>query len=77
MARLSITYQLPSLEVFLAILRNIAESEPDALALARLMPVKAVENYDDFVPEPLLDDANTRSRLNISEACAACMAACS
>ena len=67
-----ITYQLPSLEGFVTHLRHVIASEPDAVSLARLMPVKAIEKYDDFVPEPLLDEANARSRLDIREACAAC-----
>lgn len=77
MDRLSITYQLSSEEAFLQHLRQITGSEPDALALARLMPVKAVEKYDGFIPEPLLDEANARSRLDLAEARAACIAALS
>jgi len=32
------------------------------------MPVKAIEKYDDFAPEPLLDEANAKSRLDVSGA---------
>ena len=73
--RLSITYQLPSLGIFREHLRQIPASERDALALARLLPVKAVEKYDDFIPESLLDQANARSRLDLREAHAASVAA--
>jgi hypothetical protein len=73
--RLSITYELPSLELVWGHLRQITASEPDSLALARLLPVKAVEKFDEFVPESLLDEANARSRLDVREAVAACAAA--
>jgi len=69
---LSITYQLSSPEEFRAHLREITKAQPDAIALARLMPNKAVEKFDDFAPEQLLDEANARSRLNVLEACEAC-----
>jgi hypothetical protein len=36
------------------------------------MPNKAVEKFDDFTPEQLLDEANARSRLDISGAVEAC-----
>lgn len=65
--RLSITYRLSS-EAFLDHLRRIASSEPDAIALARLMPVKRIEKFDGYIPEDLLDEANARNRLNICEA---------
>jgi len=70
--QLSITYHLSSQEEFFAHLRGFTKSQSDAVALARLMPVKAVEKYDDFVPEQLLDEANARSRLDISTAVEAC-----
>jgi hypothetical protein len=66
--QISITYHLSSQEEFFAHLREITTSQSDAIVLAHLMPVKAVEKYDDFVPEPLLDEANARSRLNTLEA---------
>ena len=37
----------------------------DAVALARLMPIKNVEKFDEFAPEQLLDEANAKSRLDI------------
>jgi ATP-dependent Lhr-like helicase len=70
--RLSITYHLPSSKEFLDHLRQIASSRPDGVELARLMAVKSVEKYDDFVPEALLDEANSRGRLAVPEALAAC-----
>ncbi|MBI5387753.1 MAG: DEAD/DEAH box helicase [Verrucomicrobia bacterium] len=73
--RISITYELPSLDVFREHLRQITASEPNAIALARLIPVKAVEKYDDFVPEALLDEANARSRLSLQETCVVCASA--
>lgn len=70
--QLSITYHLSSPEEFRAHLRGITKSQPDAVALARLMPNKAVEKFDDFTPEQLLDEANARSRLDIPGAVEAC-----
>lgn len=70
--KLSITYHLPTPQEFYSHVREISNSQPDAVALARLMPNKAVEKYDDFVPEQLLDAANAGSRLDILEACQAC-----
>ena len=66
--RLALTYRLSSPEEFYTHLRGIANSQPDAIALARLMPVKAVEKYDDYAPEQLLDEANAKSRLDVSGA---------
>jgi len=37
--------------------------------------VKAVDKYDEFVAEPLLDEANARSRLDVREAFLACTTA--
>jgi hypothetical protein len=36
------------------------------------MPNKAVEKFDDFAPEHLLDEANAKGRLDISGAVEAC-----
>ena len=71
-SQLALTYRLSSPETFNAHLREVASSQPDAIALARLMPVKAIEKYDDFAPEQLLDEANALGRLDIPEARAAC-----
>lgn len=70
--RLALTYQLSSPDEFFAHLREITNSQPDAVALARLMPDKAAEKYDDFAPEQLLDEANAQSRLDIPDAVEAC-----
>lgn len=66
--QLSITYRVSSLEEFYAHLREVTASKPDSIALANLMPVKAVEKFDDFAPEQLLDEANAQSRLDVSAA---------
>jgi hypothetical protein len=70
--KLSITYHLSSPDEFYAHLREITKSQPDAVALARLMPIKAVEKFDAFAPEQLLDESNAKSRLDISGAVLAC-----
>lgn len=49
-------------------LRGIASAESENVSLASLMPVKRLEKFDDFIPEPLLDEANARSRLCLEEA---------
>jgi ATP-dependent Lhr-like helicase len=72
--KLSITYQLSSPEEFYAHLREITKSNTDAVALARLMPNKTVEKFDEFAPEQLLDEANAKSRLDVPEARDACVA---
>jgi hypothetical protein len=72
--KLSITYHLSSPEDFYAHLREITKSNTDTVALASLMQNKAVEKFDEFAPEQLLDEANAKSRLDISEARAACAA---
>jgi hypothetical protein len=35
------------------------------------MPVKRLEKFDDCIPEPLLDEANARTRLSVTDACEA------
>lgn len=70
--RLSITYQLSSQEEFFVHLREVGNSPIDGVALARLLPIKAVEKYDDFIPEELLDAANAHDRLDIPTAIEAC-----
>jgi ATP-dependent Lhr-like helicase len=70
--RLSLKYKLPSMGAFLEHLREIASSALDPIALARLIPVKSVEKYDDYVPEHLLDEANAMNRLDIHEAREVC-----
>jgi len=72
--QISITYHLSSPEDFFEHLREITNSQPDAIALARLMPIKAVEKFDDFAPEQLLDEVNARRRLDVSGAVEACRA---
>jgi ATP-dependent helicase Lhr and Lhr-like helicase len=70
--QISITYHLSSPDAFIAHVRATANSQPDSIALARLMPIKMVEKFDDFVPEPLLDRANAQSRLDVAGALEAC-----
>jgi ATP-dependent Lhr-like helicase len=72
--KLSIIYHLSSPEDFYAHLREITKSNSDAVALAGLMPNKAVEKFDEFAPEQLLDEANAKSRLDIPGAVLACKA---
>ena len=74
---LSITYYLSSSDEFYTHLREIAKSQPDPVALARLMPIKAEEKFDAFAPEELLDEANAKRRLDIQGALLACETALS
>jgi ATP-dependent Lhr-like helicase len=71
---LSITYRLPSPELFVAHLQKVVAMRTDAVVLARLMPVKTTDKFDGFLPEVLLDEANARSRLNVTEAFENCEA---
>jgi hypothetical protein len=50
---------------------GLAEIEPDAVALAALMPNKCSERFDNYVQPVLLDKANSESRLDIEGAIAA------
>jgi ATP-dependent Lhr-like helicase len=70
--QLSITYRLPSPGEFFAHLRAVTSSQPDAVALAKLIHNKAVEKFDCFAAEEILEEANARSRLNVPEALEAC-----
>ncbi len=70
--RLSLTYGLASLDDFSEHLRKVLDSAIEERALARLLPVRATEKYDDFVPDQLLDEGNVLSRLNITEAKECC-----
>ena len=72
--KLSITYQLSSPEDFFSHVSEIAKSKLDAVALARLLPNKAVEKFDHFAPAQLLDEANALSQLDISGAVEECKA---
>ena len=66
--RLSLTFQLASLDLFLDYLRSVSNSKRSAIDLASLLPVKSIEKFDDFIPESLLDESNAKRRLNIEEA---------
>jgi ATP-dependent Lhr-like helicase len=68
--QLSITYYLPSPDDLCAHLLQFATSPPDPTALSRLLPMglRFVDKFDEFVPPPLLDEANSKSRLDISGA---------
>jgi ATP-dependent Lhr-like helicase len=65
---ISIIYKTSSLELFRNHLQQIASKDINPLELARLLPVKAVDKFDCFLPSSLLDEANARDRLSLSEA---------
>jgi ATP-dependent Lhr-like helicase len=66
--QLSITYLLPSPDDLFTHLRQVAYSPPDPIALSRLMPMRFFDKFDEFVPTSLLDEANAKSRLDVSGA---------
>jgi ATP-dependent Lhr-like helicase len=68
MDRLSITYHIDSLSKLELHFRSIVEGQIDELELVRRMPIRAVDKFDEFVPEELLDTANARDRLDIKAA---------
>jgi hypothetical protein len=71
--QISITYHLSSPDDFFAHVREIANSKPDAIALARLMPIKiALKNSMISCQKTLLDRANAQSRLDVAGALEAC-----
>jgi ATP-dependent Lhr-like helicase len=75
--RMSIIYHVNSLNQLHEHLRRKVAAELDSVSLARLMPVKCFEKFDDFVPESLLDKANAMTRLSIRDACEAAINFCS
>lgn len=66
--RLSIFYQLGSIEDFIAHLKDITTSKTNAADLADFLSVKAIEKFDAFLPDKVLNMANGHDRLNIDEA---------
>jgi hypothetical protein len=66
--KLSITYHVDSPEVFFNHLKEIAGSSAQASELARFIPVKAIQKYDDLLPDDLLDAANGHDYLDLNEA---------
>jgi ATP-dependent Lhr-like helicase len=70
--RLSIIYHLSDKRGFLKQLQEVASSPPDAVVLARLLPTRTFEKYDEYLPEGLLDEANAKTRIDLREALTAC-----
>jgi hypothetical protein len=66
--RLSITYHLDSAHAFQEHLRAIVHSSSSAAELARHIPVKAMQKFDDLLPPELLDLANGHDHLDLEEA---------
>ena len=66
--RLSITYQLESVEQFFTHLKLITGSALGASDLARHLSIKALEKFDVFLPESVLDIANSHDRMDLKEA---------
>jgi hypothetical protein len=71
---LSITYHVTSPDEFYLHLEKVVAAPAEAITLAKLMTARErfVEKFDDFVPEDLLDEANSHGRLDISGAVLAC-----
>jgi ATP-dependent Lhr-like helicase len=66
--KLSITYRVDSPEAFFNHLKEITNSSAQASELARFIPVKAIQKYDDLLPDHLLDLANGHDYLDLNEA---------
>jgi nucleotidyltransferase/DNA polymerase involved in DNA repair len=66
--RLSITYHVDSAHAFLEHLQAIVHSSSSAAELARHMPVKAMQKFDEMLPPELLDLANGHDHLDLEEA---------
>jgi ATP-dependent Lhr-like helicase len=66
--KLSITYHVDSPDEFFDHLGKIANSPMQANELARFMPVKTIQKYDDLLPDDLLDIANGHDYLDLNEA---------
>jgi hypothetical protein len=65
--RLSILYRDVSLEQVLEHFDFIAKSQHDPTALAELLPVKAVQKFDGYLTDELLNIANAQRLLEIKE----------
>ena len=66
--RLSISYQLETVNEFVLHLRNIATSSLLAADLASSLPVRMVEKFDEYLPDHALNIANGHDRLQLDEA---------
>jgi ATP-dependent Lhr-like helicase len=66
--KLSINYYVDSPEAFFDHLKEIANSSDQACELARFIPVRAIQKYDDLLPNDLLDEANGHDYLDMNEA---------
>lgn len=66
--KLSISYDVESPAGFLDHLKCIVDSSVQARELARFIPVRAIQKYDELLPEDLLDEANGHDYLDLIEA---------
>lgn len=66
--RLSISYQMDSQEQFMAHLKDIEKSNLSSAELASFLSVKAIEKFDVFLSDDVLNAANGHDRLNCEEA---------
>lgn len=65
---LSITFEVESPQAFFDHLREIAHSSSSSTELARFIPVKAIQKFDGFLSNDLLDVVNGHDHLDLEEA---------
>jgi hypothetical protein len=64
--RLSILYRDLSPEQVCEHFQKVARCQPDPTTLAALLPVKAVQTFDSYLSDELLDIADGQRLLNIN-----------
>lgn len=65
---LSITYKVDSPQLFFDHLKEIAHSSSSSTELASFIPVKAIQKFDGFLSNHLLDIVNGHDHLDLEEA---------
>jgi len=65
---LSISYKVESPQLFFDHLKEIDHSSINASELASYLPVKAVEKFDSFLSDDLLNTVNGHDHLDVEEA---------
>ena len=59
---------LPDREFFVAILEQLRAQSFDTLDLAEKLPVKTFDRFDELLPVEVLNEMNSRDRLDIAGA---------
>jgi hypothetical protein len=69
--RLSLWLPVVGVEGFRDCLKSLTVTKYDPIALGHLVTPRAVEKFDEFIPDELLDQAAATERLAVADAIAA------